>query len=308
MLIVFTSASLALVTVLAFVAGMDVAYVEWIVPLGPTASCAAILAAYAHRLGFRRATETAECILAVVIITPTALLAAYLAIYANLPLADDLLMRWNTELGFDWLHFIHSVDQHPALVTALTEAYSSFTLQLFCVPVSLCLFGQGLRARRMLLSFVFVCLASSAISVFFPAVGSFGTYQPTGLLHVDPSQANHFLTQFEAARTSPAFVLRPAEAEGILTFPSVHAALATLATWAAWTVLPMRAVVLPLNVLMIVSTLTNANHYLADLLAGAAVAVAGILLSGRADLSRALFTVRQQQSAQVKPGVSGSAG
>ena len=307
-MIVFTSASLAIVTVLALVAGMDVAYGEWLVPLGPTASCAAILAAYAHRLGFQRGVETAECILAVVIITPTALLASYLGIYANLPLADELLMRWNTDMGFDWLQFIHSVDQHPALVAALTQAYSSFTLQLFCVPVLLSLLGQGARARQMLLSFVFVCLASSAISVFFPAVGSFGTYQPTDLLHVDPSQANHFLTQFEAVRTSTAFVLRPSEAEGILTFPSVHAALATLATWAAWTLLPMRVVVLPLNIVMMLSTLTNANHYLADLFAGVAVAVAGILLSGRADLSSPLFAVRQQQSAPLKPGVSSSAG
>lgn len=295
MLIVFAAAALAFVAALAAVTGLHVAYGEWISLLGPTALCGVVLAIYARKVRFDQAVDAAECIIALTFLAPTAVLASYLAIFANLPLTDDLLSRWDAALAFDWLGLIHRIDRSPVLVRTLTVAYSAFSPQLFCLPVLLSLAGYGLRAKRTLLSFGLICLASSAIATFFPAIGTFGLYQPTDLVSIDPANANSFLTQFEAVRSDPAFVLKPITAEGILTFPSVHAAVALLAIWAAWPLASLRPFVLALNVLMLLSTFTNANHYLSDVAAGLAVAAACIVLAREIPQSRGLFGVLRQR-------------
>ncbi len=76
---------------------------------------------------------------------------------------------------------------------------------------------------------------------------------------------------------------------GVLTFPSFLAASGILYMWAFWPLRWVRALVIPWNVLMIVATPLGGGHYLADVLAGIAVALGaiGITLRISASCSRA---------------------
>jgi membrane-associated phospholipid phosphatase len=66
--------------------------------------------------------------------------------------------------------------------------------------------------------------------------------------------------------------------EGIVTFPSFHATLAIILTYAVRHYRWALAVIAPLNCLMILAIPTVGGHYLVDLFGGAAVAGLAILL------------------------------
>ncbi len=81
-----------------------------------------------------------------------------------------------------------------------------------------------------------------------------------------------YVPQILAVRDDPNFVLRLEQVSGIISFPSVHAAVAVLCSWAAW---PIRWIRFPLilwNTLMMLSAITEGGHYIVDIIAGIGVA------------------------------------
>src|SRR5262249_43347877 len=65
--------------------------------------------------------------------------------------------------------------------------------------------------------------------------------------------------------------------EGIITFPSLHAALAVILIIALWPIRMLRWVILVLNTVMLVATPIDGSHYFIDVIAGIAVAVLAVL-------------------------------
>ncbi|WP_407070729.1 phosphatase PAP2 family protein [Paraburkholderia rhynchosiae] len=63
-------------------------------------------------------------------------------------------------------------------------------------------------------------------------------------------------------------VIDLANAQGVVSLPSFHTALAVLFTYSLRKVPWLRRVAVPLNVIMILSTPTQGGHYLADVIAG----------------------------------------
>jgi membrane-associated phospholipid phosphatase len=82
--------------------------------------------------------------------------------------------------------------------------------------------------------------------------------------------------QFYAVRDNPHFVWSLKESAGIMTFPSVHAAVAVLCAWSAWDLKALRYPVLALNIAMALSAVPSASHYLIDVVAGLGVAAFSI--------------------------------
>ncbi len=66
--------------------------------------------------------------------------------------------------------------------------------------------------------------------------------------------------------------LMAAGADGVITFPSLHTALAVLFAAAFWPVPWLRWIAIVLNSLMMVSIPVEGSHYLVDMLSGGAVA------------------------------------
>ena len=146
------------------------------------------------------------------------------------------------------------------------------------------------------------------MSAAFPSVGTVQHYglEASDLGAVNGFFGHHFLDSFHAVRTDPNFILSLGVASGIITFPSIHAAVAVLCAWAASAsriLLPPMAV---LNALMFVSAISHGAHYVVDVAVGGMIAVLVIHLVSRA--SGLEGTVRPRLSARpVAPAAAGAA-
>jgi membrane-associated phospholipid phosphatase len=71
-------------------------------------------------------------------------------------------------------------------------------------------------------------------------------------------------------------LIRPDVLNGVVTFPSFHAAAAILLGWGFWALRWIRWPAVALNIAMFLAAVPIGGHYVADILAGAAAAVLAI--------------------------------
>lgn len=239
---------------------------------------AGVCAGYCWKRGMDRLAPGLEAVMLGLFMTVPILVSTYLAMSLDHPLADESLAYADGIMGFDWTVFIGFVDGHPDLATALQYAYSSISFQLLTLPLLLGIAGYQERSYRMIFAYGVICYTSSIISIWFPALGTYaahGISQPQ-LNSINVHYGFAFLHDFLAVRSAPTFTLSLANASGIVTFPSVHAAAALLCGWAAWPVKSFRYPFAALNVLMAVSAVSNGGHYVTDIVAGFLVATISI--------------------------------
>lgn len=272
-LLILTLVSYIVTFSLADAAGLNIDYKSFLAPCCYFLLMLIVFGGYCHfrqiyTLGY--IIETSFCLL---LLGAPVLVSTYIAMWLNLPLADATLMRWDAMLGFDWTRFIAFVDSHFLLAEALRLSYQSFIYQLLVIPFLLIVGGQALRAFQMVIAYALICFVAAFISIWFPALGSyaFQGVEDADLTSINAHFGYHFLSQFHAVRTDADFVLSIENAAGIITFPSVHAAIAGLCAWAGWAIRHLRYPMLVLNLLMAVSAITHAGHYAVDVAAGIAV-------------------------------------
>lgn len=262
---------------LAATLGLKVDYPGVISAFGYAGISGLLLICYANyrRIGWLVAPS--EVFLGCIAMAMPVVLSTYLAMRLNQPLVDHQLEAIDN-LFFDWRTFITFVDGRPLLARILGLAYESFLFQLLVLPLALSLSGAPARAYRMAILFGIVCFASSIIAIWYPAIGTFPRYlsESDRLANINTHFGYHFLNEFNAIRSDPNFLFTPDKLAGILTFPSVHAAVAMLCAWAAWGNKLLRLPFLALNILMMVSAVSHGSHYMIDVLAGVALALACI--------------------------------
>jgi len=229
--------------------------------------------------------EILVCMGSVLALAVPVLVWTYAAMRVGMPLADERLVAMDAALGFDWHAFIAFVDARPWLADFLAFSYSSFYLQLLFLPVVLSLFGRSRQACAMVFAYCVLCLISSVVCIWYPALGTYVVYGVAAeeLAAINAKFGFFFLDQFHAVRQAGHFNLTLDEAAGIVTFPSVHAGVAALCAWASWSLRWIRFPMLALNVGMAAAAVSHANHYLIDVVAG--VGIAGI----SASLATAMF-------------------
>lgn len=238
---------------------------------------------YCRKRNLLRLAPALEAVSLGLFMTIPILVSTYLAASIDLPLADDMLKSADAALGFEWMPFIKLIDAHPGVARTLAYAYSSFGMQLLVLPLILGVSGRCERAYAMIMSYGVLCYAASIVSIWFPALGTYTVYGLTQdqLQNINAHYGFASLPDFVAVREQPAFLLSIANASGIITFPSVHAAGAALCAWAAWDLKPIRYPFAGWNVLMAVSAVSHANHYVVDVLAGIGICAASIFVVTR---------------------------
>ena len=253
-------------------------------PVAVLASVPTLFLPYARWRGLHRLAAGLETTALGLVLAVPALVFSYAAMRVGAPLADGTLRAWDAALGFDWLACVRFVDRSRSVAAALSIGYSSFVFQLLLLPALLCAARLPERAYRLMLGYLLLCTLSAIIGAGFPAEAAYVAYDlpADAFRHVDGHFGRLFLDSFHAARTAEHFTLGLGDAAGIVTFPSVHAGVAALCAWAAWPSRPLRALFVPLNLLMAASAVTNGAHYLVDVLAGGAVAFLTIALVRRA--------------------------
>lgn len=199
---------------------------------------------------------------------------------------DSRLANWDRGLGFDWPAYIHWVDRSPELTALLHLAYGSLIPQIIVLVLAL---GFSLRVaelRTVMLAAMLSGTITILLSALFPAVGYYVHDQltPADLHNINPWAGFVHEADFTALRSGAMTILRLDQMQGIVTFPSYHAALATVTLWGfwssrlAWLKWPGAAVALA----TLFATPVDGGHYLVDVLAGMAVGATAIALAGRA--------------------------
>jgi hypothetical protein len=265
-------------------------YIVWPAFAVPAATC---LALSAGSLFYRRwrndprlasgLTSTAQVVAFAAVGAPL----SYLAAAANLPLLDPALDAIDRALGLDWMALLGWMNNHPTLYSLLRPIYLSLTLQMTMAVLCLAFTGRLVWLRIYMLAFLFAALITIALSVVLPAAGVWPHFglTPAESPHLMPA-VNTSWPVFYGLRDGSLRALVAVGSEGIITFPSLHAALAVILVVALWPVAVLRWGVLALNTLMLAATPIDGSHYFIDVLAGVAVAMVA-LVAARALAARA---------------------
>ena len=187
---------------------------------------------------------------------------------ARFPLRDDSLEAFDALLGFDWHAVSRWLNSHPALDAFLLCFYNSFDIEILLVTVFGSIFRSGQRNSEFVAVFLTSILIASVLFAFVPAMGMFGKADVETLNRLLVIRAGNSVMDYN--RTA-----------SIVSFPSYHAILAIILPYSVrhqcWSVAPALLV----NVVILAATYPQGGHYLADILAGAAVATVSILVARR---------------------------
>jgi len=223
---------------------------------------------------------------------------SYIAAAAGFPLQDAALEAIDRHMGVDWAKLMTFVSLHPGLQLVLSFAYSSFALQTLTTVLALGMAGQLTRLSSFIAAFIATTLVIIAISAVCPAAG------PWLFLEIQPASANGFLPLsstswpvFLGLRDGMLHTVYGIRSEGIITFPSLHAALGVLFPLALWHVRGVRWFALGLNTLLVMATPAYGSHYVIDVIAG--ILTAAICWVAVARLLRAASETHSEHVAAI---------
>jgi membrane-associated phospholipid phosphatase len=214
---------------------------------------------------------------------------SYIAAAANLPLWDASFARMDQLLGLDWHAYFAFAVARPALLNFAIFFYAMIMVPWAGVPLALGMTGRFVRLQQFVMATVLTISLSVAISAALPAIG---TYHELGLpADTGTFRASGYLVQLDIlpfVRDGTLRVLDLSHLGGIITFPSVHAAIAALAIWGLWGVWWLRPLALILNDGMLLATPLVGGHYFVDVLAG--VGLAALSIAAAKALSQRVVT------------------
>jgi membrane-associated phospholipid phosphatase len=247
--------------------------------LGP----AAFLCFYS-RIVFPRAVRIGHGMEAAFIIIVLGLSLAclsYLGAMADLPLRDGEMIAFERHLGFDWLQIMGALDRWPAVLKLLDGAYATFTSQLIATVLVLVIARRRSELDRFFITFVCATVIAVTASAFVPTVG------PMSALAGNVEFANLATLGRATGETVMALrhgALKTIELDainGIISFPSLHAAVAVIVPFTLRWNKPLFWPIAALDGVMLISAVPSGNHYVADVLGGVVVAVLAILCGRR---------------------------
>jgi len=199
---------------------------------------------------------------------------SYVAASLNLPLQDRWFDYADRALGLDWSVLLTWMDTHAAIHPIFRVIYMSLMPQTVVVVLALAFAGRLAWLRIFVLAFFITTLITIAIAAIVPAEGVWGFYRLHASAYPDiiPATREDHLPIFHGLRDGTFRLLMATGAQGIITFPSLHAALALILTAGLWPIPVLRWAGLILNALMLLSIPVDGGHYFIDIPAGLAIA------------------------------------
>jgi len=279
-------------------------YIEWNAFAPPIGACLALAAAGWFYTRWRPDPRLASGCLSTAQVIAFAAVGAplsYLAASANLPLLDHAYDAIDRALGLDWRALLDVMNAWPTLFDALRPIYLSLTFQMTAAVLCLAFTGRFVWLRVYTLAFIFAALITIATSAVLPAAGVWPYYglATSDSSHVLPTVSTSWPV-FHGLRDGSFRALVAVGSEGIITFPSLHAALAVILIVALWPIPRLRWLILGLNAVMLAATPIDGSHYFIDVIAG--IAVAGIAVLAARMLAARASAGSRRAAAQVRAG------
>jgi membrane-associated phospholipid phosphatase len=175
------------------------------------------------------------------------------------------------------------MDAHASLHPLFSIIYLSLLPQTVIVVLTLALAGRLAWMRVFVLAFMISAIVTIVIAALVPAQGVWGFYKlsPAAYPDIVPATQEYHLPIFLGLRDGSFRQLMAMGSQGIVTFPSLHAALALIITVGMWPIPVLRWIGLAINTLMLVSIPVDGGHYFIDVPAGLAIAVLAIVAARR---------------------------
>jgi hypothetical protein len=204
---------------------------------------------------------------------------SYLGASAGFPLWDHAFDTADKALCFNWMTLLAWLNSHPTTFGMFRAIYLSLSVQANLVVLSLAFTGRLAWLRVFVLAFICTAIMTIVISAFLPAQGVWSYYELTADSWSIIPTSHTSWPVFHGLRDGSYRQLVAAGAEGIITFPSLHAALAVILIAAIWPVPVLRWLIVPANLAMLAATPIDGSHYFIDVLAGIAVAALSLVTS-----------------------------
>jgi membrane-associated phospholipid phosphatase len=240
---------------------------------------AALLLGLYTRTVFPRATRLqsfVEAVFVSVVLGVSLACLSYVGAAADLPLRDNDMIWIDRHLGFDWLAVMSGLDHLPRLLDVLNGAYATFTAQLVGAALVLVVAGRMRDLDRFFIVFACASISAEALSVLVPTLGPIWGLADNARFTNVPTLGRTTAEIVLALRDKTLGTIDFEAVNGIISFPSMHAAVAIIVPytlrWNRWIFWPIVA----LNAVMLASAVPSGNHYLADVIAGVALAVMAI--------------------------------
>jgi PAP2 superfamily len=254
----------------------------WFGAAGVVAILTALAAYYRHfrKLQDDRIPETLDAAAVLVAYSAVGAAVSYLMASLGWPLIDTTLASWDARLAFDWVAYFRTIAPVRPVAYALTVLYASLLPQVALATVGLGFLGQTRAVREMMGLLITTSLPIVVLSGFLPAESAW-------IHHGLGRELAYHLPHFVALRDGTLRLLAPADAVGLITFPSFHTAMALIIPWACrglpWLFWPVAT----FNVGVLASIPSFGGHYFVDMVAGAAITMAAMAWTSWADRRRA---------------------
>ena len=263
-------AAIVLVASAAF--GFHIVLRSYVAPVGIGLLLIAAAHYYrAYRVDLKLASSL-ESTAQVLVFAAVAAPLSYIAASSPMPLQDATFDAWDRALGLDWKELLAFLNRSPGFFAFMRVIYMSLTVQMTAVVLVLGFTGRLPWLRVYMLAFIFAALLTIAVSAFLPAEGAWLHYG-LGTNAPDMPVSHTSWPVFLGLRDGSFRLLMATGSEGIITFPSLHAALAVILMAAFWPVPIARWLGAGVNMLMLAATPIDGSHYFVDVLAGVAIAV-----------------------------------
>ncbi|MGV8997136.1 MAG: phosphatase PAP2 family protein [Parvibaculaceae bacterium] len=250
--------------------------------LGLAALCLAMLSGFVFygrgRNDLAGVTAWASATLFIVPFSIACVVLSYLAASIGLPLVDPQLAAFDQALGFDWAGLLTFVNTHETFGRLTSTIYNTAFPELALIVLLLGLMRRPTELRELIDVYAATLLMAIILSALFPALDPYAHYglKPDDFKIVSPTAGMVFLPDYLSLRAGTYDTFNFAAMEGIIAFPSFHAALALMMIWALRRLPWAFAGALVYNGLMLMATLTEGGHYLADVAAGSLLVVIAI--------------------------------
>ena len=244
---------------------------------------AAALLCLFGRIAFPRAGRTLRLLEVTFIVIALGLSLAclsYVGATADLPLRDREMMWIDRNLGFDWLQMMQALDRRPLVLDVLDGAYATFTAQLIGVVLALTFAGRTRELDRFFLTFVCASVLAEVASVLIPTIGPMSTAAANVEFAHLPTLGRTTADIVLKLRDGTLRAIDFAAVDGIISFPSLHAAVCIIVPFSLRWNRPLFCLTAMLDAVMLVSAVPSGNHYLVDVIGGVSVSAFAIVCSG----------------------------
>lgn len=210
--------------------------------------------------------------LALLIVTDTVVRGAtYAASALAGPLWDGRVAAADAALGFDWKHWFDFVVTHPAIAAPLGFLYYRIGLLALLLAGLLAIRRDTARLKELWWLLFLASALTTLGAGLFPVLGPYHTYNLAA--HCGP-----FILELEKLRSGHDLIFPLGNLQGVIQCPSFHTTLALALVWGFRNMGKIGVAATQLSLLLLLGVPVFGGHYLTDMLAGAGVFAAALIM------------------------------